>query len=466
MIGGRRLSACSVSLAGLAVAGMFVGATSVGPSSVPRREEPRPLDHLRSTLMSFQTVVVRNRHSISCEGPPPPRVLVRMERQSGRFTIDSLDAGWRFLWDGTQLWESPLGKVDPPMRVGAVTSEMVAELLDELLAGLPNTVFIPPDAEDWGSRYPGMPYEGTRIDLPFRWDDHYAILLRGGDQGDVTELNVLRRDTREAVHFRRIELGYVWLAFDWDVRLFPDLSDPRRLDARSLDVRDHVCPPVETRFRSDWHVDTTQNPLMLDPSSQAWETRLDRVPCTSVGQIVSMPIQLRYRVDDEYEFFHFLPDALVSGCPVRVRLEGEWTTHRRGVQTRLQADVKLLDTSVAPHAVLARGVVDEREPPPRAPTRGFGFMLNPLEFDLVPEGVLPRDFTELAVHIDGRLSVECLEPGRLVSDAKFAVRPSSRNVLSWPDCYPEMGVYPRYGTCEDSLVGISRSGPFRFRPPR
>jgi hypothetical protein len=442
----KRMFTRLVALPAVGVVFALMAGAAVGVFSQQRAaaQAERPLDAFRDRLESFNTVFVRftlpPSRSVG-SGAQGPTGVLRMDRATGRV---AMDLGVRVLWDGEHLWSDDSDTSDA-VRFGDEADGMMAELMDELLSGLSGSTFYSPLSEDWG---PGN--EGTRVDLPFDWDDEFAVLLASDRVGNVNRVTVVRRDTLAPAVFFGRWLRQVPLEFQWNVRLFADLGKAESIGSRTYLVSDDGWtqkwggPP----FLPGWHEETTRNPLVFDTAaSSGWvlpttgeevpQTRLSTVACTAAGQTTSLAIQLSYGVEDIDPSYGYLPDAITAGCPLRADL-GLVRDHQpvSGTKTRVQVAVRLLDVSVGPYVTLAQSSLDEEVTGPAIGRRGK-------DIQLMTTSTSVTDADSLELEVVGSVRVACLAatPGKTTGVA-FGIDSDKPPVLSWPDCYPEIGAVP------------------------
>lgn len=403
---------------------------------------PRPLDYFRDRLEAFDSAFVWFGMPSSQQGSAHPDqvpLLVRLERASGRVVVDS---SARVSWDGTHLWLDSRSN-QPPERLGDEADAMMAELVPELLSGLSNSTFVEPGVEDWGPAN-----VGTRVDLPFDWDDAYAILIAGGDEKDPVGVTVVEKTTLKPLAVFGYPMRRIPARFKWNVRLYDDMAEPENIQSRSYIVSDDGWnqewdgPP----FMPPWHEESTSNPLAFNAgTSQGFilpsgvevpQTRLSGIACNAAGQMHTASIVLRYVVDDSHPSFGYLEDALEAGCPLNVMF-GAVHDHgpKSGAKSRVQGTVQLRDVSIGPPAILAQKAFDETVTGPQGGRRSRDHRL-----ETVGSSVGNDQSVEL--WIDGIVRIQCVSAGSTGNSVAFGVNRDRGPVLSWPDCYPELGVVP------------------------
>jgi hypothetical protein len=360
-------------------------------------------------------------------------VVMRMERATGRVVVDG---GFRVSWDGSHVWMDA-STARPAERLGDEADAIAAEIVSEVLGGLANTTFSP-GVETWGPTN-----FGTRIDLPGDWDDAVAILIRG-DGTKPTWITVVDKATSKPVVVAGRELRNVPVSFEWNVRLYPDMAERENVDSRSYVVssdgwnEEWAGPP----FDPPWHHVTTTHTMKLDADrSQGfkWPTAVERpisrrdgLECDVAGQTLSWPLVLRFVVDEQQPSFWYVSDAVRAGCPIGLELDVVHRHRTSGSTTSIvRGELTLRDLTVTPPAVLAQDAFDHT-----LDGQGPGALWSHrLE--------LPRSFMgdgrTLEMWIDGSVEVECWADGATADEVSFGVHPDSGPVLSWPDCYPELG---------------------------
>ncbi|MEQ1564528.1 MAG: hypothetical protein ABMA64_02735 [Myxococcota bacterium] len=436
--------------AGLTTAALATAAAAVyGVVALNRADAgpPAELAALRDRLQTFQTLWIRvskpqNPNPLGVlDAREAPYSIVRVERATGRITLDD---SRRYLWDGVHAWKDtgPAAAA----QLGPEADAIVGPLVAEILAGFPNTTFVPPLAEPpWckGCR-------GWRLDLPFTWDDGYAVLLSVGPQGSdlPTRLQIADKASKRPAKWGGTTLD-LWLStVRWDVRLYPDLSEPETLTDRQVLLSEPYADDEVWEGPTDlpgYHVETTQDGFGFDAAgSTGWvaptgvelpEVRLGDVTCATPNQAFSAPINIVHALDLDTPGAEYLPGALAAGCPLSLTVSTVFEHQPRpGAATRVQGTMELRDTTTTPPTVLGQKGFDETLAGPAYARRGHDHSIGSVPPTFDPAG--------LELRFTGTVKVLCAAAGSEASRVAFGTDREQPPTLRWSGCYPELGVVP------------------------
>lgn len=332
------------------------------------------------------------------------------------------------------------------IQLGPEADAIVGPLVAEILAGFPDTTFVPPGAEPLWCKGCGG---GWRLDLPFAWDDDYAVLLTaGGPRGSAspTRLVIADKASKRPAKWGGTSID-LWLStVRWDVRLYPDLSEPESLGSRQVLVSEPYAWDEVWEGPTDlpgYHVETTRDGFGFDATASAgWvaptgielpEVRLDDVTCATANQVVSAPITIVHALDLDTPGAEYLPAAQAAGCPFALTVSTVFDHGpRAGAKTGVQGTMSLRDTTTT--TVLGQRSFDETVTGPDHGRRGHDHSIAGVPATFDPAG--------LELRFTGTVKVVCTAAGAGPSRVAFGTDRAAPPTLRWEGCYPELGVVP------------------------
>jgi hypothetical protein len=336
-------------------------------------------------------------------------------------------------WHGQRYWATP-----EPVALPAEWGERAGQVWDEWRAGFPNTTFFEehPNVLDPRATYHPDWETWYRVDLPFAWDDGYAIyavVTKGGNSGRVS---VYDRETREPLefgHYKTRGLGLFGITgADLDVPLSPDTYRPE-LPPHRVYPRNHskTRGPHGEGYGSAWHEAQQQIPLM--PGSQNGAAVSNAGPalgavCTEAGTVHREHNLLTWTFPSSPERAELARLATVE-CPDSKLTLTAWAWHKpvAGQRSCVGGTLRVVNTLPEPDQVVWQRRIDECRNGPSEDQLEYPVTL-PIPPGTDPSGVV--------VEFDAEVSLQCRQTSTDRGVVHLKVLQGEYPLLSWPGCYP------------------------------